>query len=116
MYWHGADPSRPPGGRCVATRRDQGTIKGAQRLVLDFEGDALKPLAADEVPTGVVTVAGGDEIAEVLDEHIVKNPVTGGWRLAFQVRPKRDGPVELRAFLERDGSVLTETWSYAIYR
>lgn len=116
MYWYGADPSRPPGGRCVATRRDRGTIEGAQRLVLDFEGEALTALAADETPTGVITVAGGDEVAEILDEHIVKNPVTGGWRLAFQVRPRGEGPVELRAFLERDGAALTETWSYAIFR
>ncbi len=114
MYWYNEDPQRPPGGRCVATRRDLGTIKGAQRLVLDFEGAALAALRADQVPKGVVTVAGGDDVAEILDEHIVKNPVSGGWRLAFQVRPKREGLVELRAFLEREDSVLTETWSYAV--
>ncbi len=114
MYWYGADPSRPPGGRCVATRRDQGTIKGAQRLVLDFEGPALAALGAAEEPKGVVTVSGGDSVGKVLDEHIVKNPVTGGWRLAFQVRPAGKSPVELRAFLERDGAVLSETWSYAV--
>jgi glucans biosynthesis protein len=114
MHWYREDPQRPPGGRVVATRRDFGTIKGAQRLVLDFEGAALTALAADQEPKGVVTVGGGDSVAEILDEHIVKNPVTGGWRLAFQVRPKQPGPVELRAFLKREGSVLTETWSYAI--
>jgi glucans biosynthesis protein len=45
---------------------------------------------------------------------VVKNPVTGGWRLSFQVQPKREEPLELRAFLEKDGDTLTETWSYVV--
>jgi glucans biosynthesis protein len=111
MSWYGDDPSRPPGGRVVATRRDFGTLPNARRFVLDFQGGALQALGADQPPHGVVT---GTDDAEILDEHIVKNPVTRGWRLAFQVRPKKKAPVELRAFLERDGKTLTETWSYAL--
>ena len=41
-----------------------------------------------------------------------RNPVTGGFRLVFQIKPKDEKPVELRAYLERDGNVLSETWSY----
>ncbi|MBM4245592.1 MAG: hypothetical protein FJ148_17590 [Deltaproteobacteria bacterium] len=37
---------------------------------------------------------------------------TGGFRLTFQIKPKDDKPVELRAYLERGGDVLSETWSY----
>ena len=111
MSWYGDDPSRPPGGRVVATRRDLGTLPNARRFVLDFQGEALQALGADQAPRGVVT---GADDAEILDEHIVKNPVTGGWRLTFQVRPKKKAPIELRAFLERDGKALTETWSYAL--
>src|SRR5207249_915858 len=51
---------------------------------------------------------------ELLEEHVVKNPFTGGWRLTFQARPKRREPLELRAFLEQGGDTLTETWSYVI--
>ena len=50
--------------------------------------------------------------ADLYDEHVTKNPVTEGWRLTFQIKPKSDLPVELRAYLERDGNALTETWSY----
>lgn len=114
MYWYGDHPQRPPGGRCTATRRDFGTKKGSHRFVLDFEGDALRALGADRPPAARVTIAGGDSSARLFDEHITKNPVTGGWRLAFQVKPKSAAPVELRAFLERDGSALTETWSYTL--
>jgi len=42
---------------------------------------------------------------------VVKNPVTGGWRLTFQVKPTGNAPVELRAFLDQGGNSLTETWS-----
>ena len=61
-----------------------------------------------------MTIASGDESAELLDQHVVKNPVTGGWRLTFQVKPLRNDPVELRAFLDQGGDALTETWSYVI--
>ena len=47
------------------------------------------------------------------DQHVVKNPFVGGWRLTFQVKPKTR-PIELRAFLDQGGEALTETWSYVI--
>jgi glucans biosynthesis protein len=62
----------------------------------------------------VVTVASGPDAADLLEQHVIKNPVTGGWRLTFQVRPKKKEPVELRAFLDKGGEALTETWSDVI--
>jgi periplasmic glucans biosynthesis protein len=112
LYWYADDPERPPGGRAIATRVDGGTQKDAQRFVIDFAGPNLSVLAADRVLHGAVTVVGGDQAAELLDQHVVKNPVTQGWRLTFQVRPKKRDVIELRAFLEENGQVLTETWSY----
>jgi glucans biosynthesis protein len=114
MYWYGDDPTRPPAGRVVATRREPGSGDGTYRFVIDFEGKQLKALRADAGLRGVVTVAGGDEAGTVLDQHVIKNPVTGGWRLSFQVKPKTDKPLELRAFLDRGGSALTETWTYGV--
>lgn len=113
MYWHGDDPARPPGGRVMATRRDWGMVANANRFVIDFDGDALRALGADQAPRGVVSIAGGAAAAELLDQHVVKNPVSGGWRLTFQIRPKQTTAIELRAFLEKNGQALTETWSYA---
>jgi glucans biosynthesis protein len=49
---------------------------------------------------------------EVLEQQVMRNPVTGGWRLVFQLKPA--GPVELRAFLRHGDAVLTETWSYLL--
>jgi glucans biosynthesis protein len=113
LRWYGDDPGRPPGGRVLSTRRDRGTLDDAHRFVIDFVGKKLAAIPADRVLRGVVTVVGGEEAGELLDQHVVKNPVTNGWRLTFQVRPKQE-PVELRAFLDKGGDTLTETWSYVI--
>ena len=115
MYWYGDDPTRPPGGRVVATRRDRGTVRG--RVPLRHR---LRRQEARRAPRrhGAArrrhASRGGDDAAELLDQHVVKNPVTGGWRLTFQVRPKTDKPLELRAFLDKGGDTLTETWSYGV--
>jgi glucans biosynthesis protein len=113
LSWYGDEPTLPPAGRVVATRRDSGTREGAQRFVIDFEGKNLSAIPGDRVLRGVVSVQGGDDAGELLDQHVVKNVLTGGWRLSFQVRPKKR-PLELRAFLEEAGETLTETWSYVI--
>lgn len=111
LIWLLDDPSLPPGGRAVATRRDRGTVdtpRDGYRWVIDFDGPALAALPADQPPRAVVTAGDG---ARLYDENIYKNPVTGGWRLSFQIKPKAQEPVELRAYLKQGGNVLTETWS-----
>jgi glucans biosynthesis protein len=114
VYWSSDNPSLSPSGRVVATRRDRGTAENAYRFVIDFDGKKLESLPADTVLRGVVTIASGDDTAELLDQQVVKNPVTGGWRLTFQIRPLKSDPVELRAFLDQGGNSLTETWSNVI--
>ncbi len=113
MHWYGDDPTRPPAGRVVATRRDK-PAEDLYRFVVDFAGKRLEKIPADRVLRGVVTIVGGDQAGELLGQHVIKNPVTGGWRLTFEVRPKHDDPLELRAFLDQGGDTLTETWSYVI--
>lgn len=115
IHWYGEDRDRPPGGRVIATRRDSGTSKGAHRFVIDFAGGKLESFPAETVLRAMITVGSGKEMQEeLLEQHLTKNPVTGGWRLAFQVRPKNSAPVELRAFLQKGDDALTETWSYVV--
>lgn len=114
VYWYGDDPSRPPGGRVVATRRDHGTVPNGYRFVIDFDGERLRGLPADQPPSAVVSAGPQADTAELLDQHVVKNPATGGWRLSFQLRPKRFDPIELRTYLTQGDDVLTETWSYTL--
>ena len=110
-YWYGDDPSRPPGGRTVATRRDH-PDGDADRFVVDFTGKQLAALSPESVLRGVTTVSSGGSEAEVIEQHVQANPETQGWRLVFQVRPLADEPVQLRAFLQQKQDALTETWSY----
>lgn len=114
LWWYADDATRPPGGRVTATRRDHGAIgtpEKGPRWVLDFEGQRLAALGDGDAPKAVVTAANG---ARVFDQHVTRNPVTGGWRLTFQIEPKdQTQPVELRAYLANGDEVLTETWSSA---
>ncbi|MGH7821093.1 MAG: glucan biosynthesis protein [Candidatus Binatia bacterium] len=115
MYWHLSTNERPPGGHAVATRRDRGTHEDAYRFIVDFEGGRLASLSAETVLRGMITVGTGTEMQdELLEQHVIKNPITGGWRLSFQVRPKDDDPLDLRAFLQKGTDTLTETWSYLL--
>jgi glucans biosynthesis protein len=114
LSWYGDDRNRPPGGRVVATRRDRGTVPGGHRFVIDFDGEGLRARPIDQPPTGVVSAGPGQDTADLLDQHVVKNPATGGWRLSFQLKPRTSNPIELRGFLTANGDVLTETWSYVL--
>jgi glucans biosynthesis protein len=114
IYWYGDDPNVSPGGRVVATRYERGLADGAHRYVVDFAGKKLEALPEDTVLRGVVTIASCDESAQLLDQQVVKNPVTGGWRLTFRLKPVGNEPVELRAFLDQGGTALTETWSSVV--
>ncbi|MEB2286243.1 MAG: hypothetical protein B6D46_11555 [Polyangiaceae bacterium UTPRO1] len=111
LSWYGDDPGRPPLGRVTATRRDD--FEGTKRFVVDFAGKALEDVPGDQILRGDVTVASGEDTAEIVDQHVAKNPVTGGWRLTFRLRPKTSAPIELRAYLDKASETLTETWSYA---
>ena len=115
LSWYGEDSARPPGGRVIATRRDGGTHDDAHRFVIDFEGGKLAALPDDTVLRGVVTATTPDgEAAELLEQVVIHNPVTQGWRLVFQIRPESGDPLELRAFLQHDEEALTETWTYRL--
>ena len=121
VFWYDEARGRPPGGRTVATRRDRSAPEGAVRILVDFEGEELERLPEEAVVEGLVTADAADEAtdgtrepAEILEQQVIRNPVTGGWRLVFQVRLPDDEPVELRAFLRRGDDVLTETWSYLL--
>jgi glucans biosynthesis protein len=111
LHFQSDDPMPASAGRTTATRIGQGDAPGSKRIVVDFEGGRLKQLgpAADVKP--VISV-GPD--GQVVQQNAFKNPVTGGWRLAFQLKTPKGKSLELRAFLQGNGGALTETWSYLL--
>ena len=105
------EPLDAASGRVTATRVGVGDKDDLKRIILDFQGAKLKSLP-DTAPVKVVVTVGAD--AQLVQQSTVKNPITGGWRAAFQVRPPKDKPLRVRAFLRNEIDTLTETWSYLL--
>lgn len=115
LHWCWTPPiDRPPLGRAVRTMVGGGGVPGTEsdgdgrKFVVEFEGGPLDDLAADDPIPATVTVLR----ARITDPITQYNPVTGGRRVFFDMRPDGNGPVELWCRIERDGTPLTETWSY----
>ena len=122
LHWCGEEPYPPELARVVSTRtgraggpgtyEDQSVL--ARKFVIDFAGDALSDLTADDEPEPDVTTTHG-RIGNPYVQHVED---TGRWRVIFDWKgelPPDDTPVELRATLGHDGRILTETWLYAYY-
>jgi len=115
VHWQAAGTVPAGKGWVVQTRRGRGFARKADgdiQYVVDFDGPALRSLAA---PTDVEPVIWVDANAEVRERNLFKNPVSGAWRMT--IRFKRNDaakPVELRAYLKQQQAILTETWSYIL--
>jgi glucans biosynthesis protein len=99
----------------VQTRHGHGyqkTPDGTVKLLLEFDGPALRALAPQTHVTGEASAVAN---AEIVERNAYRNDVTGLWRLALRVRRLDPAqPVELRAFLRTDSHTLSETWSYLL--
>lgn len=71
----------------------------------------MESLAANAAVKAVIA-AGPD--GQLVQQNVMKNPVTQGWRLAFQIKPPKGKNLELRAFLQKGNEALSETWSYQL--
>jgi glucans biosynthesis protein len=110
------DPEvRPPQSWIAATRRGHGYVRGNDPtigFVIDFEGPALGKLPADAVIEAVVSALGN---AEIVENIVARNDVTGGVRLRLRIRRIDESkPVDLRAFLRTGGNTISTTWSYIV--
>lgn len=119
LSWEGDRQQRPPGSWATQSRRGIGYSKLAAderasqvQYVVDFTGPAL-----DALPAGapVQAVATSDANGRVLEQLAYFNPAAKSWRMTLRVQrldPAR--PVELRAFLQHDTHILSETWTNII--
>lgn len=111
-HWRLDEPYPAVGGRVIATRAGAGGIpgqprrKGVTRYAVDFAGGALGQLTAKDKVEVRASARGG-----VID-NVTAYPVVGGgyWRAIFDFTPPDGEPVDLRAYLVRNGEALTETW------
>ena len=119
IAWQGAAQQRPPGSWATQTRRgigyarqDRQALAGQVQYVVDFSGPALDALPPDAAVRAVVTA---DSNGRVLEQLAYPNPAARSWRMTLRVQridPAR--PVELRAFLQSDNHILSETWTNII--
>lgn len=88
-----------------------GTVKGAYRVIVDFDGGPLSTLPARTIPVGVVTALEDGQILENFVEYI---PPLHRWRLSILAKPADDKPLAMRAYLKDGDKTLTETWTYRL--
>jgi glucans biosynthesis protein len=79
--------------------------------VVDFDGPGLAGLTRDSGVEALVSVNRGQL------ESAVAYPVVGTslWRLMADVRVQDPDSADIRAYLQRGGAALTETWTYQLF-
>jgi periplasmic glucans biosynthesis protein len=113
----GANTPRQTGGYASATYVGAGdvigggNVDGTVRVLADFTGGELPDLPPNAPVSAVVNV---NEGAELVHQTVFAVPENKGWRLSLLVKPPKDKPLELRAFLRKDNASLTETWAYRV--
>jgi glucans biosynthesis protein len=115
LLWQMLSEERPQLAWVTQTRRGHGYLKkpdDSLALFVDFEGPALKNLPPDAPVEAVVTADANGRLMEV---NAYRNEVTGGWRMTIRLRRADDKKVvELRGFLSKGNTALSETWSYIL--
>jgi glucans biosynthesis protein len=106
-----ADPVDVNAGRVTAMRIGIGDKEEWKRFVIDFEGQKLRSLG-NATPVKAIIDVGSD--GQLVQQSVSRNPVNGGWRVSFQVKPPKGKPLELRAFLQHGNRAVSETWSYQL--
>ena len=113
MTWMADAPVPQPLARTVATRIGAGGVPGQPRphghlkVAIDFEGPAVRGLGQQDGVKPVVTVPEGVRIVQSYALPVVG---TGRWRLIFDIAAEGVETADIRAYLERGGQALTETW------
>ncbi len=126
LYWMAPGVIPHQLGRAVATRMARSPKGESAQFLIDFESEELNAIPANMGLTS--EVESGTEYP-ALDKRLIKNPVTGGWRLTFKVQvPQENGVVQslisargeqrtlrFRALLKKGENLpdsLTENWIY----
>ncbi|WP_420141683.1 glucan biosynthesis protein [Sphingomonas sp.] len=117
LNWIADEPAGALAARVVDTWRGVAgppgldPIKGAVRVVADFRGDGLKGLTRESGVNAAVEVARGRTLTATAYPVVGHD---GTWRLIADILPAGAEPVELRAYLRKGGSALSETLLYQI--
>lgn len=114
IHWRNDMPFPAENAYVLSTRRGMGGIPGGDKrvgvtkYVIDFEGGKLANLDNKDGVKLRITASRG-KYDQVAAYHVVD---TNRWRAIFDYTPEGKETADLRAFLEKDGEALTETWMY----
>jgi periplasmic glucans biosynthesis protein len=115
LSWAKEEPTPADIGHVIATRIGRGGIAGQPRppgvfkLVVDFAGGPISGLAKQGEPVEAVVNASSGTVTNV---SCYSNKAQDSWRAIFDLTPANGDPCELRLFLRKNGTPLTETWLY----
>ncbi|WP_281279081.1 glucan biosynthesis protein G [Pigmentiphaga humi] len=108
--------------RVLQTRRSTGETRGADQirrpdgsiaLMVDFSAPVPAKPKDPPLPVSLNFSTSGN--ADVLENSLRRNPVTGGWRVSLRLKVKDPAkPVEMRAALVNGQNPVSETWSYQL--
>ncbi|WP_020649276.1 glucan biosynthesis protein G [Solimonas variicoloris] len=116
LFWQANQETRPPLAWVAQTRRDRGGVgrdtDNSLRYIVDFQGGPLEFLKPDQKPVAGLWIS---DNGEILERQLVRNDVTGGWRVIMRVRRADDAkPLEMRAVLRNGDDNISETWAYIL--
>jgi len=118
LYWVADEPFQSGLGRVVATRLSRGgqpglpRPKGVRKFVVEFLGGPLSSLPYGVRPEMVVTASRGS-LQGYRNVEAVPDDVPGHWRIEFDLAGvEGSDPVELRAYLQAGGQIVTESWMF----
>ncbi|TWI01748.1 glucans biosynthesis protein [Luteimonas cucumeris] len=108
LHW-GRDHAWQPELAVVAsTRIGKAAKAGVRLMVIELAGGRLAKLPADAKPQ-VDALASKGELRNAVAYH---NPENGHWRMSFELDPRGQSDIELRARLTDASGPLSETWLY----
>jgi glucans biosynthesis protein len=85
---------------------------GVRKFVIDFQGGVFAGLGRNDGVEIVVTVSRG-AVNNAYTHPVVDQRER--WRALFDLEATGSEPVEMRAFLRKNGQALTETWVYQYF-
>jgi glucans biosynthesis protein len=86
--------------------------QGVRKFVIDFQGQPFAGLGREDGVELVVTPSRG-KLGTAYNHPVVDQRER--WRAVFDLEAHGRDPVDIRAFLKRNGQPLTETWIYQFF-
>lgn len=108
LHWCWAPPGEVKVAQVMQTRCGLSFDQKHRQFVIDFVGDSLKGLKADDAPALDV----GSDKGKIISAVAELNPDISGWRLSIELDTQDNKLVELHARLMQGDQPLTETWIY----